>query len=97
MDGKTVAIAALVVVAMLLGGIVASELRPGREAYGQGGVYATYLTCAAAAQGDVANFAVVDTASRRLIFYEVDQSKNKLKLAGGFKLEEDFHRKSSTP
>lgn len=93
MDGKTVAIAALVVVAMLLGGIVASELRQGREAYGQGGVYATYLTCEAAVQSDVANFAIVDTASRRLVFYEVDQSKSKLKLAGVADLGRDFQRK----
>lgn len=94
MDGKTVAIAALVVVAMLLGGIVASELQQGRQAYAQGGVYSTYLTCAAAAQGDLANFAVLDTASRRLIFYEVTPTTNKLKLAGAKDLARDFQHKA---
>jgi len=94
MSGKTVAIAALVVVAMLLGGIVASEWRQGREAYAQGGVYSTYLTCAALVASDQVNFAVLDTSSRRLVFYEVTQGSFKLKLAGGLNLGQEFNRKN---
>jgi hypothetical protein len=92
MDGKTVAIAVLILVAMLLGGIVATELRP-EKAYAQGGVYATYLVSSAQVQDNVTNFVVVDTASHRMLFYEVDLATSKLKLPGGKYLHTEFGRK----
>jgi hypothetical protein len=92
MDGKTVAIAVLILVAMFLGGIVATELRP-EKAYAQGGVYATYVVSSAQVANNETNFAVMDTASRRLVFYEVDLQTSKLKIAGGRELKSDFGRK----
>ena len=94
MDGKTVVIAALVLIAMLLGGIVATELRPEGKAYAQGGVYATYLASSAMVQSDLTNFAVIDTASHRMVFYEVGITDFKLKIAGGRELMRDFNRKA---
>jgi hypothetical protein len=93
MDGKTWAIAGLVVVALVLGGIVSSGLRQERMAYGQGGVYSAYLVVTAEVRDDNVDFVVLDTATRRLIFYSYDQSKKKLGLNGGMDLARDFQRK----
>lgn len=71
MDGKTLAIAALVVTALLLGGIVASGLRQEKAAYAQNGVYSTYLLATARAKETTVNFVVVDTAKCRMLFYTV--------------------------
>jgi hypothetical protein len=83
MDAKTWAIAGLVVLAMLLGGIVASGLQKDRAAYAQSGVYSTYLAVTAEVRDDNVDFIVLDTASRRMIFYAYDQATKKLKLDGG--------------
>jgi hypothetical protein len=93
MDGKTVAIAVLVLVAMLMGGIVFTELRPDSKAYAQGGVYATYMVSSVQVANNESNFVVLDTASRRLIFYEIGIQDFKLKIAGGRELVKDFGRK----
>ena len=93
MDGKTWAIAGLVVVALVLGGIVSSGLRQERMAYGQGGVYSAYLVVTADVRGDLVDFAVLDTATRRLIFYAYGQAEKKLRIAGGADLVRDFQRK----
>ena len=97
MDGKKVAIGVLVVMAVLLGGIVASSLREERAAYAQGGVYATYLAAAVLVRSDMANFAVIDTEARRLVFYDIDQARYELKPSAGRVLDRDFQRRSSTP
>lgn len=94
MDSKTVAIAVLVVTAMLLGGIVASGLRPERAAYGQGGVYATYLAASALIREDYCQFIVADTANRRLIFYEFNVASKTFTPADGVELTRDFNRKA---
>jgi len=93
MDGKMWAIAGLVVVALVLGGIVSSGLRQERMAYGQGGVYSAYLVVTAEVSDENVNFAVLDTATRRLIFYSYDQAKKKLGISGGADLARDFQRK----
>jgi len=93
MDGKTWAIAGLVVVALVLGGIVSSGLRQERMAYGQGGVYSAYLVVTAEVRDDNVDFAVLDTATRRLIFYAYDQAKKKLNMSGVADLARDFQRK----
>jgi hypothetical protein len=83
MDGKTVAIGVLVVAALLLGGIVVSGLHQERAAYGQGGVYATYLATSVLVRDGFCNFAVIDTASRRMVFYDIDVPKFELKPSAG--------------
>jgi len=93
MDGKTWAIAGLVVVALVLGGIVSSGLRQERMAYGQGGVYSAYLVVTAEVRSDNVDFAVLDTATRRLIFYSYDQAKKKLGISGWADLADDFKHK----
>jgi hypothetical protein len=93
MDGKTWAIAGLVVVALVLGGIVSSGLRQERMAYGQGGVYSAYLVVTAEVRDDNVDFVVLDTATRRLIFYAYGQAEKKLRIDGGADLAHDFQRK----
>ena len=86
MDGKTWAIVGLVVLAMLLGGAVVSGIRQGPAAYAQGGVYSTYLAVTGEVRDDNVDFIVLDTASRRLIFYGYDQATKKLKIGTGRQL-----------
>jgi len=93
MDGKTWAIAGLVVVALVLGGIVSSGLRQERTAYGQGGVYSAYLVVTAEVRDNNVDFAVLDTATRRLIFYAYGQAEKKLRIDGGADLARDFQHK----
>ena len=93
MDGKTWAIAGLVVVALVLGGIVSSGLRQERMAYGQGGVCSAYLVVTAEVRDDNVDFVVLDTATRRLIFYAYGQAQKKLRIDGGADLARDFQRK----
>ena len=89
MDAKTVVIGLLVVSAVLLGGLVASGLRE-EKAYAQGGVYATYLAATANVQDQYVNFIVLDTDSRRLLFYRVEQGKWTLEPTAGFDLTKEF-------
>jgi len=93
MDGKTVVIGVLVVMALLLGGLLASGLRPEGTAYAQGGVYATYLAVAPQVSQDNVNFVILDTATHRLIFYKVDPAKNTLDVGSGLDLMREFQRK----
>jgi len=90
MDGKTVAIGVLVATAVLLGGVVASGLRPESAAYAQGSVYDTYVAVAANVQDNYANYVVLDTAARRLLFYRVDVGKMTMDPASGRDLVRDF-------
>lgn len=91
MDGKKIAIGALVVLAVLLGGLVAGGLRDG-TAYAQGGVYATYLAAAAEVREDYVNFIIIDTNTRRIVFYDVAPPKNEMIPTGGRMLDRDFQR-----
>jgi len=93
MDGKTWAIVGLVMMALLLSGIVASGLRQDRAAYGQGGVYSTYLAATANVRDNNTDFVVLDTATRRMVFYAYGQADKKLKIDGGADLARDFQRK----
>jgi len=92
MDGKKIAIGALVVLAILLGGLVAGGLRD-NAAYAQGGVFATYLAVAAEVREDYVNFVVLDTDSRRVVFYDIAPPKHELTPTGGRMLDRDFQRK----
>ncbi|MBE3097498.1 MAG: hypothetical protein IMZ44_10265 [Planctomycetes bacterium] len=89
MDAKTAVIGLLVVSAVLLGGLVASGLRE-ENAYAQGGVYATYLATTANVQEQFVNFVVLDTDSRRLLFYRVEQGKWTIEPTAGFDLTKEF-------
>jgi len=94
MDGKTLAIAALVVTALLLGGIVASGFRQEQAAYAQNGIYSTYLLATARVREDSVNFVVVDTAKRRMVFYEYNPATKKLTpTRPGHNLVQEFQRK----
>jgi hypothetical protein len=89
MDWKTVVIAVLVASAVLLGGVVMSGLRP-EPAYGQGGVYSTYLAVTANVQSDFVNYVVLDTEARRMLCYRVDTAKLTMEPAWGADLVRDF-------
>jgi hypothetical protein len=95
MDAKTVAIGVLVVTTVLLGGIVASSLHQERTAYGQGGVYATYLAASVLVRDGLVNFAILDSDARALVFYDIEPTKYELRpLPGqGRKLTRDFPHK----
>lgn len=93
MDGKKIAIGALVALAVLLGGLVAGGLRHDGAAYAQGGVYATYLATSAQVREDYVNFVILDTDTRRVVFYNIAPPKYILEPTGGRTLERDFQRK----
>ena len=89
MDWKTVVIGALVVASVLLGGVVTSGLKE-KPAYGQGGVYSTYLAVTADVQQRYSNFVILDTESRRLLIYRADNVNWKLEPVTGRDLVRDF-------
>jgi hypothetical protein len=93
MDGKTMAIAGLIALAILFGGMVVSGLRPEPSAYGQGGVYATYLGVTAEVRDDLVQFVIIDSQSRRMVFYSFNQANKRLSIAGGRDLSRDFQRR----
>jgi hypothetical protein len=90
MDWKLVVIGVLVATAVLLSGLVAGGLR--QDAYAQGGVYATYLAVTANVTQDMVNFVVLDSASRRVLFYKVNITSFALEPSGGIDLTKDFKR-----
>jgi hypothetical protein len=90
MDGKTVAIGVLALCAVFLAGLVASGLRTENAAYGQGGVYATFLAVSANVQDNYANFVVLDTEARKMLFYKVDIATSKLEPIAGRDFKVDF-------
>jgi|WetSurMetagenome_2_1015567.scaffolds.fasta_scaffold27359_3 hypothetical protein len=89
MDWKKVVIGVLALSAAFLGVIVAGNLRPD-TAYGQGGVYATYLVVAANVQDNYAQYAVIDTEARKMLFYKVDPTKIILEPVKGQDFARDF-------
>jgi hypothetical protein len=89
MDWKTVVIGALVVAAVLLGGVVTSGLKE-KPAYGQGGVYSTYLAVSADVQERYSNFVILDTETRGLLIYRVDIAKLTLEPVGAHDLVREF-------
>ena len=90
MDWKTVVIGVLALSAVLLGGVVASGLRPEAPAYGQGGVYATYLAVGANVQEEYAQYAIIDTEARKMLFYKVDLTTLKMTPIKGQDFSRDF-------
>ncbi|MBM4019630.1 MAG: hypothetical protein FJ288_15135 [Planctomycetes bacterium] len=91
MDVKTVVIAVLVMTAVLLGGLVASGLREER-AYARDSVYSTYLAVTANVQEQFVNYIVLDTESRRMLFYRVEQGKWTMEPVHGRDLTRDFRQ-----
>ena len=89
MDWKTGVIGALVLAAVLLGGVVTSGLKE-KPAYGQGGVYSTYLAVSADVQERYSNFVILDTETRRLLIYREDIAKLSLEPVAGRDLARDF-------
>ena len=92
MDAKTVVIGVLVVTAVLMGGVVANGLRPESAAYGQGGVYSTYLLTTARIRTNLDSFVILDTAGRKMLIYDYDIGTSKLKPSKGANLLQDFQR-----
>ncbi len=92
MDGKKVAVGVLVVLAILLGGLVANGLRHERAAYGAGSVFATYMAASVEVRENFVNWAVLDTDTRRVIWYDMNLPDYKLQPAGGARLDKDFNR-----
>jgi len=90
MDGKKVAIGVLVALAVLLGGLVANGLQRERTAYARGSVYDTYLATAIEVRERFASWAIVDTESRRLIFYNMAPPKYELQPSSGVTLTQEF-------
>ena len=90
MDSKKVAIGVLVGLAVLLGGLVANGLRQEHAAYARGSVYDTYLATAVEVRDDFVNFVILDTKTRRLIFYDMAPPKYELRPTTGVMLTRDF-------
>lgn len=90
MDGKKVAIGVLVVLTVLLGGLVANGLHREHAAYARGSVYDTYLATAVEVRDDFVNFVILDTESRRLVFYDVSSPRFELRPTTGVMLAKDF-------
>jgi len=90
MDGKTVAIGVLVVLALLLGGLVASGLQRERAAYARGSIYDTYLATAIEVRDDFVSFAILDTESRRMMFYDIAPPRYQLQPTKGSDLGQEF-------
>jgi hypothetical protein len=90
MDWKKVAIGVLVVSAVLMGGLVANLMKPETSAYGQGGVYATYLAVGANVQDNYMHYVILDTESRKMLFYKVDLAKPALEPVKGADFSRDF-------
>jgi len=93
MDGKKMAVGVLVVLAILLGGLVANGLRHEKAAYGAGSVFATYLAASIEVRQGFVNWAVLDTDTRRVIWYDMNLTDYKLQPSGGRMLDQDFGRK----
>ncbi len=93
MRGKRIAVGVLVVGALLLGGLVAGGLRE-RAARAQSGVFATYLAASVEVREDFGNFAVLDTDTRRVIFYNMSPPNYELQPAAGRMLDRDFQRRT---
>ncbi|MBL7141458.1 MAG: hypothetical protein ISS74_11190 [Planctomycetes bacterium] len=93
MDGKKVAVGVLVVLAILLGGLVANGLRHERAAYGAGSVFATYMAASVEVRENFVNWAVLDTDARRVIWYDMALPDYKLQPSRpGRMLDNDFNR-----
>ncbi len=90
MDGKKVAIGVLVVLTVLLGGLVANGLQREHAAYARGSVYDTYLATAVEVRDDFVNFVILDTESRRLVFYDMSPPTFDLRPTSGVLLTKDF-------
>ena len=92
MHGKQIAIGVLAALAVLLGGLVAGGLRTERTAYAQGGVFATYMVVSAEVRENFVNFVILDTDTRRVIFYDMAPPNYELGLSGGYMLDSHFKR-----
>ena len=90
MDGKKVAIGVLVVLAVLLGCLVANGLHGERAAYARASVYDTYLATSIEVRDNFVNFAILDTDTRRLLFYDISLPKYELQPTTGVMLTRDF-------
>jgi hypothetical protein len=96
MDGKSVAIGLLALLAVFMGGLVASGLRQD-VVYAQGGVYATYLATSVLVRDSFVNWAIIDTDSRRMIIYDMDTTKFQLNpVPPGRIFAQDFPAASRT-
>jgi len=93
MDGKRLAIGVLVVLAVLLGGLVAKGLRHEPEARAASSVFATYLAASVEVRENFVNWAVLDTDTRRIIWYDMALPKYTLQPTGGRMLDRDFPRR----
>jgi len=93
MDGKRIAVGVLVVLAVLLGGLVAKGLRHEPEARGANSVFATYLAASVEVRENFVNWVVLDTDAKRVIFYDMALPKYALTPTGGRMLDRDFPRR----
>jgi len=94
MDRKKVAIGVLAALAVLLGGLVAGGIRDG-QALAKGSVYDTYLAVSAEVAENFVNFVILDTGSRRAVFYNMSPPNYQMQPSTGVMLERDFQRQSS--
>jgi len=94
MDRKWIAVAVLAAITLTLAVILGQVMHSPRMVYAQGGRYADYVVGTANLSSAVQAFVVIDTAQRRMIFYEYDISTKKLKPISGDDLVREFNRKT---
>ena len=69
---------------------MANGLQGEHAAYARGSVYDTYLATAVEVRDDFVNFVILDTGSRRLVFYDMSPPRFELRPTSGVMLAKDF-------
>lgn len=78
MDRKWIAVGVMAVITIGLAVLLGQVLQSPQEAFAQGGRYSNYVTGTATFGPSAQAFVVIDTANRRVIFYEYNINKKVL-------------------
>ncbi|MDP6380262.1 MAG: hypothetical protein QF662_02855 [Phycisphaerae bacterium] len=90
MNRKWIAVGVMAAITVGLAVLLGQVLQPPQEAFAQGGRYADYVTGTATFGNNAQAFVVIDTANRRVIFYEYDINKKELSPTTGYDLPQGF-------
>lgn len=92
MDRKWMAAAVLSVVLVVLVFLLAQAMQPPKMAFAQGGRFANYVAGTVTYAVNFQAFVVIDTATRRMIFYRYNINNKQLEQVSGNDLARDFGR-----
>ncbi len=92
MDRKWIAAAVLSVVLVVLVFLLAQTMQPPKVAFAQGGRFANYVTGTITYGVSFQAFVVIDTATRRMIFYRYNINNKQLEVLSGNDLAREFRR-----